>query len=98
VELSAEPTIGVRVPDHDFARKLLVRVGPMAVSSANRSSAATTRTAREVLAQLSDQIELVVDGGISPGGKASSVIAFEQGQLVVLREGPVDEATLARAL
>ncbi|MFP3855389.1 MAG: L-threonylcarbamoyladenylate synthase, partial [Anaerolineales bacterium] len=88
-QVSSEPTVGVRVPDHEFALKLLTRVGPMAVSSANRSGASTARTAREVLAQLSGQIELVVDGGISPGGRASTVATFEERGLVILREGPL---------
>ena len=95
--LSEEATIGVRVPDHPFAQKLLERVGPMAVSSANHSGAATTRTAREVLAQLDGKIDLLIDAGISPGGKPSTVAAFENGEIVILREGPLSKADLLKA-
>lgn len=96
--ISAEPTIGVRVPDHMFARALLSRVGPMAVSSANRSGGAVTRTAREVMAQLSGQIDLVVDGGISPGGEPSTVIGFMDDGVRILRQGPITRAQIERAL
>lgn len=96
--ISQEATIGVRVPDHPFALKLLERVGPMAVSSANHSGAATTRTAREVLAQLSGKIDLLIDGGISPGGQPSTVAAIEDGEIVLLREGPLTKAELLKAL
>lgn len=96
--LSSEPTVGVRVPDHDFARALLTRVGPMAVSSANRSGAAVTRTAREVMAQLSGRVELVVDGGISPGGKPSTVVHFSEEGVRILREGPITGGEIERVL
>ena len=33
-------TIALRVPDHELAREILRRTGPMAVSSANRQRAA----------------------------------------------------------
>lgn len=96
--ISAEPTVGVRVPDHPFARELLRRVGPMAVSSANRSGAATTRTAREVLAQLSGRAHLVIDGGISSGSAPSTVVAFGEAGLEIVREGPIRLEELDRAL
>lgn len=96
--ISAEPTVGVRVPDHEFARALLARVGPMAVSSANRSGAAVTRTPREVMAQLSGRVELVVDGGISPGGEPSTVISFSDHGVQILRQGPISHGEIERVL
>jgi L-threonylcarbamoyladenylate synthase len=50
--VSATPTVGVRVPDHALARKLLSAAGPMAVTSANLSGQPSPSTAQEVLAQL----------------------------------------------
>ncbi|NIP95584.1 MAG: L-threonylcarbamoyladenylate synthase, partial [Akkermansiaceae bacterium] len=96
--VSSEPTVGVRVPDHEFARQLLRRVGPLAVSSANRSGAATTRTAREVLAQLSGRIHLVIDGGISSGRRPSTVVGFEGKEFKILRQGPIRAEEIQRVL
>jgi L-threonylcarbamoyladenylate synthase len=96
--VSSKKTVGVRVPDHDFARELLRRVGPLAVSSANHSGAATTRTAREVLAQLSGRIHLVIDGGLSSGRQPSTVVRFEGDEFKILRQGPIGAEEIQRAL
>ncbi|MEY2403620.1 MAG: L-threonylcarbamoyladenylate synthase, partial [Acidimicrobiaceae bacterium] len=55
-------TVGVRWPDHDFIRALARRVGPLAVTSANRHGEPTPATAREAAAALIGDVALVVDG------------------------------------
>jgi len=97
-ELSALATIGVRVPDHPLALALLRATGPLAVTSANRSAGPDCLTAQAVMEQLEGQIELVVDGGRVPGGKPSTVVSLEAGELIVLRQGPVSQAALQAAL
>lgn len=97
-ELSANETIGVRVPDHAVARALLVATGPMAVTSANVSGGANARTADEVLAQLGGRLELVLDGGQTPGDRPSTVVDVTGEQPRVLREGPVSAAEITEAL
>src|SRR5262245_30556011 len=71
--VSATNTVGVRVPDHEVARALLRAAGPMAVTSANISGQSSPSTAEEVLAQLNGRIDLVIDGGKTPGGIPSTV-------------------------
>jgi L-threonylcarbamoyladenylate synthase len=87
--LSDSLTIGVRIPDHQVALKLLLAAGPMAVTSANLSGHASPRTAGQVLAQLNGLIEGVLDGGETPGGLPSTVVNCLGAEAVVLREGPV---------
>lgn len=96
--LSPRPTIGVRVPDHPVARELLRRAGPMAVSSANLSGAPNTTTALEVAAQLGGRIQLILDGGRTPGGSPSTVVDCTGEQPVILRQGPISEQALQVAL
>ncbi len=72
--LSPQPTVGVRVPDHPFARALLRAAGPMAVTSANLSGHPSPRTAEEVREQLEGRIALILDGGTTPGGVPSTVV------------------------
>ncbi|MDQ3250454.1 MAG: L-threonylcarbamoyladenylate synthase [Chloroflexota bacterium] len=55
-----QPTIGVRMPDHPTLRALIQVAGPLAATSANRSGAADAHTAAEVLAQLGEQIPLLL--------------------------------------
>src|SRR5512144_1806423 len=72
--VSATSTVGVRVPDHEVARRLLRLAGPMAVTSANISGEQSPVTAQEVYKQLGGRIALIVDGGQAPGGVASTVV------------------------
>jgi L-threonylcarbamoyladenylate synthase len=92
--LSPLPTIGVRMPDHAFARELLRHAGPLATTSANLSGGPNPRDAQEVLAQLDGRIELVVDGGAAPGGVPSTVVDCSGEQLAILREGAISAATI----
>lgn len=87
--VSATPTVGVRVPDHDLARRLLLAAGPMAVTSANISGQPSPSTAQEVLAQLGGRIALIIDGGKTPGGIPSTVVDCSGAEIRILREGPI---------
>jgi L-threonylcarbamoyladenylate synthase len=95
--LSPNDTIGVRVPDHDATRALLAAAGPMAVTSANRSGGPNARTAAEVRAQLEGRVELVLDGGQTPGDTPSTVVDLT-GAPKVLRIGPIAEEAITAAL
>ena len=87
--VSATSTVGVRVPDHEVARALLRAAGPMAVTSANISGQPSPSTAEEVFAQLSGRIELIIDGGKTPGGVPSTVVDCTNNEIKILREGPI---------
>ncbi len=96
--LAQGPTIGIRVPDHPVARKLLAAAGPMAVSSANSSGERNALDAGEVLAQLGGRIDLVIDGGHTPGNQPSTVVDLTEGDPKFLRIGSVSEAEIRAAL
>jgi L-threonylcarbamoyladenylate synthase len=96
--LSPNATIGVRVPDHAVARDLLRAAGPMAVTSANRSGGRNASSAAEVLAQLEGLVELLLDGGDTPGEVASTVVDVSGEQAKLLRVGPISEAAILSAL
>jgi len=87
--VSATDTVGVRVPDHAVARRLLRSAGPMAVTSANLSGRTSPRTADEVVQQLGGRINLIIDGGTTPGGVPSTVVDCTGSQPLILREGPI---------
>jgi len=96
--LSPLPTIGVRIPDHPVALALLRRSGPLAVTSANLSGHENTCSAAEALAQLDGRVGLVLDGGVTPGGKPSTVVDTTGEEIKMLREGPIKQADLMRVL
>lgn len=92
-------TVAVRMPDHDLARELLERTGPLAVSSANltgRPAAADADAAEEMLA---DRVAVIVDGGAAGNATPSTIVDATAERPRLLRAGaiPVEEldATLA---
>jgi L-threonylcarbamoyladenylate synthase len=87
--LSPLPTLGVRIPDHPIALALLLASGPLAVTSANLSGEANTTTAQEALDQLDGRVDLILDGGQTPGGIPSTVVDMTGDIPKVLRQGPI---------
>jgi L-threonylcarbamoyladenylate synthase len=96
--ISSTSTVGVRVPDYEIARALLRSAGPMAVTSANLSGQVSPTTAEEVFAQLGGRIELIIDGGKTPGGMPSTLVDCTGDEIRILREGPITEVELRSAL
>jgi L-threonylcarbamoyladenylate synthase len=95
--VSSTGTIGVRVPDHPVAQQLLRAVGPLAATSANLSGTIEAIEATEVYKQLGGTIELIVDAGVTPGGRPSTVIDCTVKPATILREGPISSDRLFRS-
>lgn len=99
-------TVALRVPDDDLTREILRRTGPLAVSSANRTGQAAATNADEAVAQLGDRVELIVDDGVRPIGRAevateaeavpSTIIDLTGERPVVVREGALDLDSLRK--
>lgn len=64
-------TVGLRVPDDEFAREILRRTGPLAVSSANRTGQPAATTGDEAVEQLGERVEAIVDAGPRPEGRGA---------------------------
>ena len=96
--VSPTSTVAARVPGHTAARRLLQAAGPMAVTSANMSGQPDASTAADVLAQLGGRVDLVLDGGRSPGGVPSTIVNCLGARPVVLRAGPISTEELGAAL
>ena len=96
--VSATETVAVRIPDHPDALALLRAAGPMAVTSANISGQASPSTAHDVYDQLNGRIPLILDGGETPGGTASTIVDCTGEKPVILREGPLTMENLIFAL
>jgi L-threonylcarbamoyladenylate synthase len=89
-------TIAVRVPSHPLARAILTAFGrPVVAPSANRSGHVSPTSAAHVLADLRGRIELVVDGGPTPMGLESTIVACLDGA-VLLRPGALPRADIER--
>ena len=91
VVVCGAPSVGVRVPGHEFALELIEACGGLLVgTSANKSGRPAPRTAQEAIAELGDLVDLVVDAGPSPLGRPSTIVDLTSPQDIrVIREGPI---------
>lgn len=94
-EISASPTVAVRVPDLPLTRDVIREAGGvLAVTSANISGQPNAITAQEVEEQLGRRIDLILDGGLCRGGVPSSVLDCTVSPPLLLRHGAVPAAAL----
>lgn len=83
-------TIGVRVSPHPVARGLVRALGgPLTAPSANPSGIEPPTSAEGVLAHFAGAIELVLDGGPTPGREPSTVLDLTGEPPRVLRQGAI---------
>ena len=88
--ISPGPGIAVRMPAHPVVLALIRRLGaPIAATSANVSGQPDAVTAAEVIAQLGRRIDMVLDGGATPGLHPSTIVDFTATPARVLRVGPI---------
>ena len=81
-------TVGVRQSSHPFARQLVEGFGrPITATSANISGRPAAISAQQVKAQFGDSIDLVFDGGRTPGIIGSTIVGLSGGELKLIREG-----------
>jgi L-threonylcarbamoyladenylate synthase len=82
--------VGVRISPHPIAHTLVRAVGvPITATSANRSGAPSCRSSAEVLAQLGSDLEAVLDAGLTPGGKVSTIADVTTRPPRILRVGAI---------
>jgi L-threonylcarbamoyladenylate synthase len=84
-------TIALRVPAHPAMQALLKACErPLAAPSANASGRISPTRAAHVLESLDGRIPLVIDGGPTERGIESTIVAATDGQLRLLRRGPIE--------
>jgi L-threonylcarbamoyladenylate synthase len=95
-------SIAVRLPKHPVAQELLRAFGgPVVAPSANRSGHVSPTTAAHVLADLGGRIDLIIDGGATPVGLESTIVAClgeSFGEPALLRPGGVPRAAIEEML
>ena len=97
--LAPERTVGVRSPNHAICCQLLALCSGMLIgTSANQTGRPPSTSADEVAKQLDDRVDIILDGGKSPMGVASTVVDMTKNRLRVLREGPIGRAEILRTI
>jgi len=91
-------TVMLRMPLHPVALQLLRDVGPMAVSSANRTGQPPATTAAQAKLQLGDHVSVYLDGGPSGDPVPSTIVDLTGSDPLVLRAGAITADQLSDVL
>lgn len=90
------PTIGVRIPNSDFARNLLEKYGPMLTTSVNESGEPPLNTYEEIVQVYGKVIEKIYPSSEVSSNQASTVVDITNQKLKVLREGSITLSELKK--
>ena len=83
-------TVGVRQSSHHFARQLLRAFGrPITATSANISGHDAAVDAHGVRAQFGSRIDMIFDGGPTPGKTGSTIVGVEESRIRLIRDGVI---------
>ena len=72
VLVAGRDRVGIRVPDHELARDLARRVGPITATSANRSGEPSARRVEEIAPEVRERA-VVIDRDETPGAESTVV-------------------------
>jgi L-threonylcarbamoyladenylate synthase len=91
-------TVGIRQSPNSIAIKLVQEfAGPITATSANRSGATPATTAAEVDENFGSEVDLIIDGGATPGGQGSTLVGFDQ-KISCIRAGKIPFETIRNSL
>lgn len=94
-----QPLLGVRIPSHPVALRLLAEFGnPVAAPSANRSNKVSPTQVEHVIADLDGKIKAVIDGGKCTNGLESTILMSFAGKLALMRLGAITDSEIRNAL
>ena len=92
-------TVGVRIPNNPLLLKILQTFGgPAAITSANLSGEPPATSPQEIGEELASRIDMIVDGGKTPGPIPSTVYDISVSPPLIRRHGVISEETLAKEI
>ena len=90
-----QDTIAIRVPAHPMAQQLLTAFGGgIAAPSANRYGRLSPTRAEHVREEFGESLRVILDGGECQLGLESTIVAFEDDNVRLLRPGSVTAAQI----
>ncbi len=83
-------TVAIRMPNHKRTLELLQKLDfPLAAPSANPFGSISPTSSKHVLDYFNDKLELILEGGNCEEGIESTIIGFEDNQVVLYRHGSI---------
>ena len=88
-------TVAVRIPGHPVALELLEAVAfPLVAPTANPFGNMVPTSEFQVAEQLKGAVPMILEGGSCEKGMESTIVSFEDGRAVLIREGAVTKAQI----
>lgn len=92
IMVSHGSTVGVRMPNHELALKIIESAGGVIpTTSANISGEATPRSFEEVSPKFRDRVDIVINDGACPIGVESTIIDLSKKEIKLLRVGAISK-------
>jgi len=92
-------TLGVRMPDVDFLRRIVSALGvPIVATSANIHNHPTPARIEEVETSFRKKVDRVIKFDVKPNGLPSTVVRIEGGILKVQREGAITQQEIFQSM
>ena len=95
---SGSNQIGVRIPDHPFALRLIDKFGPITSTSANLHSHPDPVEASVAQKDLKGHISICVDCGKTKFAEPSTIVDVSDGLAEVIRKGVISQEQIENAL
>lgn len=91
--------VAVRLPDHELTKNLLKHLDfPLVAPSANPFGYVSPTSADHVLSKLGDQVDYVLDGGISAIGIESTIVGIDDETPVIYRVGGLEVGDIEQVI
>lgn len=92
-------TMAIRIPSHDLFNKVLKLTDlPISAPSANRFGRVSPTSAEDVMKELDGKIEYILDGGKCEIGIESTVVAYINDVLEILRPGFISKEDIEKVV
>ena len=94
-----EGKIGIRLPGNTMTRDLISAFGqPITAPSANLAGEAPPTTAKQVDQSIGKYLDLIIDGGMCPGGEPSTLVDCTEPPVKLIRPGAIPFNDIETAL
>ncbi len=95
---SGDNTVGIRIPDHPLALKLIKHVGPITSTSANQHSQPDPTSIEMAKKDLGTTVDIYIDCGKTRYSAPSTIVDVSEGDVEIVRAGVISKEEIANAL
>ena len=90
--------VGIRIPDHPLAIRIIDRFGPITSTSANLHSHKDPIDSKLPLKDLKDTVKICIDCGKTVRAEPSTIVDVSDGTVEVIRKGAISQEEIENAV